>query len=124
MGETHKSYPSLPKGRPTYFFPLLCCCTPSTSETDHQHCLQVLHVPDDLFPVVSTAAQAVYTKFIDKLATFLDASIVTQNISVYWAANETVSTTERGENIYDYLHLVGFDLEWSVLHPSAPPEHL
>ncbi|GAA5890100.1 hypothetical protein JCM6882_009226 [Rhodosporidiobolus microsporus] len=90
MGSTHKSYPSLPK---------------------------TVHVPDDLFPVSSTAAQAIYDDWIEKLAAFLDAQVDTRNISVFWAANETAP--ERQLDMFDYLHTVGFDLEWKYQYDTV-----
>ncbi|GJN90259.1 hypothetical protein Rhopal_003260-T1 [Rhodotorula paludigena] len=81
MGDKHASYASFPK---------------------------TLYVPDDLFPVANTAAQAVYTEFLDKLSGFLGASVDTRNISALWQLDET----RPSNDIFDYLHLVGFDLEW------------
>ncbi|GAA5849375.1 hypothetical protein JCM8547_006530 [Rhodosporidiobolus lusitaniae] len=92
MGSTHQSYPSLPK---------------------------VVHVPDDLFPVTSDPAQTIYTEFVDKLCTFLNATVDMRNISVYWGANVTAETPERSEDIFQYLHTVGFDLEWKYQYDTV-----
>lgn len=51
---------------------------------------QTLHVPSDLFPVASAAAQAVYMDFIGKLAGFLNATIDTRNASELWSVNPTL----------------------------------
>ncbi|KAF8315677.1 amidase signature enzyme [Clavulina sp. PMI_390] len=93
MGSKHKSYPSFPK---------------------------TVYVPDDLFPALNAtnpAAYALYNEWISKLANFLDADIDTRNISVMWAANASESI--RSYNIYDYLHLVGFDLEWKYQYETV-----
>lgn len=71
---------------------------------------QTIHVPDDLFPVASDAAQEVYSEWLAKLQTFLDASIDTRNVSLLWSLNQTAPGHDQ--DFQDYLGEVGFQLEW------------
>ena len=67
-----------------------------------------LIVPSNLWPVEKNDSQAIFSDWIDKLATHLDATIVTTGIGEYW--NETAN--KPGTEFFDYMQTVGFDLNW------------
>lgn len=67
-----------------------------------------LIVPSNMWPVTNNASQGVFAAWIDKLATFLNATIETTSIGDYWNA----TADKPGTEFFSYMQQVAFNLNW------------
>ncbi|KAL4964350.1 amidase signature domain-containing protein [Aspergillus stella-maris] len=67
-------------------------------------------VPTNLWPVANNASQAVFDEWIDKLATFLNATIEESSIDTYW--NATAHRDHPNTDFWSFMQMVGFNLIW------------
>ncbi|KAH8674337.1 hypothetical protein BX600DRAFT_509512 [Xylariales sp. PMI_506] len=67
-----------------------------------------LLVPSNLWPVSNNASQPVFAAWIEKLATFLNATIDTTSINTYWNTTSNKTDTE----FFSYMQQVAFNLNW------------
>ncbi|KAF1810167.1 amidase signature enzyme [Eremomyces bilateralis CBS 781.70] len=67
-----------------------------------------LIVPGNLWPVANNASQELFTNWIAKLSTFLNATVETAPIGDYWNATAQKPDTEFAS----YMQMVGFHLIW------------
>jgi Asp-tRNA(Asn)/Glu-tRNA(Gln) amidotransferase A subunit family amidase len=65
-------------------------------------------VPRNLWPVANNASQAIFTEWIGKLSTFLNATVETTSIGEFWNA-----TANKPDTVFaSYMQFVGFNLIW------------
>jgi hypothetical protein len=67
-----------------------------------------LIVPSNLWPVTNNKSQAVFATWIDKLATFLNATVETTSIDEYWNSTAGKPDTE----FFSHMQQVAFNLNW------------
>ncbi|RDW58283.1 hypothetical protein BP5796_12213 [Coleophoma crateriformis] len=67
-----------------------------------------LIVPSNLWPVTNNASQAVFSSWISKLSTFLNATIETTSIGDAWNA----TANKPGTEFFSYMQQVAFNLNW------------
>lgn len=69
-----------------------------------------LIVPSNLWPVENNASQAIFSTWINRLATTLNASIDTTSIPQLWNATAHIDLPDT--DFDTYMHEVGFNLIW------------
>ncbi|KAL5335416.1 amidase signature domain-containing protein [Aspergillus crustosus] len=67
-------------------------------------------VPTNLWPVANNASQAVFEEWIEKLATFLNATVENSSIDEYW--NATAHVDHPDTDFWSHMQMVGFNLIW------------
>ncbi|KAL4790271.1 amidase signature domain-containing protein [Aspergillus venezuelensis] len=67
-------------------------------------------VPTNLWPVANNVSQAVFDEWINKLATFLNATVESSSIDTYW--NATAHRDHPNTDFWSFMQMVGFNLIW------------
>ena len=76
--------------------------------TGYSGCPTKLIAHSNLWPVSNNKSQAVFAGWIEKLATFLNATIETTSADEYWNATAGQPDTES----FSYMQQVAFNLNW------------
>ncbi|KAL4782638.1 amidase signature domain-containing protein [Aspergillus varians] len=67
-------------------------------------------IPSHLWPVANNDSQVVFDEWIEKLASFLNATVERSSIDEYW--NATAHVDNPGTDFWSHMQMVGFNLIW------------